>query len=281
MKYRLTCLCLLITLAILPACEKFEFRGFISSYETVNERFNQSMTWNRAHPVREVFLTENNYLIYTMGDSHVGGTKNLNTFFQAARDDGAAATVMVGDLTTGHQADYETFASLLPDQETLLTFPLVGNHDLYFDGWKQYYSIFGFSTYAFVIHTPAGSDLFLCLDSGGGTLGTDQLAWLKNILETRRENYRFCMVFTHNNIFRLRPTTSTNPFVEEIRVLLDLFLRHRVEMVVTAHDHKRNTDNLGQTTHIIMDALSDDCPNAGYLKIYIQPGGVDFDFIDL
>ncbi|MGC9472185.1 MAG: hypothetical protein ACP5D1_11630 [Bacteroidales bacterium] len=140
-------------------------------------------------------------------------------------------------------------------------------------------------TNCYLIHTRNHEKkTVLCPFAGpadGRMPGTGQLAWLKNILETRRENYRFCLVFTHNNIFRLRPTTSTNPFVEEIRVLLDLFLRYRVEMVVTAHDHKRNTDDLGQTTHIIMDALSDDCPNAGYLKIYIQPGGVDFDFIDL
>jgi UDP-2,3-diacylglucosamine pyrophosphatase LpxH len=45
--------------------------------------------------------------------------------------------------------------------------------------------------------------------------------------------------------------------VEEIHVLIDLFTRYNVNMVVNGHYHKRNTDILGNTTHIIMDALKD------------------------
>ncbi len=32
-------------------------------------------------------------------------------------------------------------------------FPIVGNHDLYFDGWKHFRSNFGTSSYLFVVNT--------------------------------------------------------------------------------------------------------------------------------
>lgn len=276
-----TKIALLTLLVIISACEKMELRGFITSYENVNERFDQSIEWNNRNPLSETDISQNTYTIYAMGDSHIGGTNNLDTFFNNAQDEDATAAVMVGDLTTGHRDDYVVFSEHLPARDSLQYFPIVGNHDLYFDGWKHYYSIFGSSTYFFVVNTPGASDLFICLDSGGGTLGNRQLDWFKKLLETKRNSYRYCTVFTHNNLFRLRPTTSTNPFVEEIQVLLDLFIRHQVNMVVTAHDHKRNTAVFGNTIHIIMDALQDENDNAGYLKIIVNEEKIDYSFVEL
>ena len=89
------------------------------------------------------------------------------------------------------------------------------------------------------------------------------------------------MVFTHNNLFRSRPTASTNPMVEEIHILLDLFIQHDVNMVVTAHDHKRNTSIHGNTTHIILDALKDDNNKASYLKLFVSEENINYRFVKL
>ena len=269
------------SILILASCEKMEMRGFFTAYENVNERFEQSIEWNTQNAIPEIYISERTYTIYAMGDSHVGGTENLDTFFNNTQSEKVTAVVLIGDLTTGHEEDYNRFSEHLPLKDSLIYFPVVGNHDLYFDGWKHYNSIFGSSTYYFVVNTSDESDLFICLDSGGGTLGDKQLDWFKNLLETSRNNYRYCIVLTHNNLLRLRPTASTNPMVEEIQVLLDLFLRHNVNMVVTAHDHKRNTDILGNTTHIIMDALQDENDNASYLNILINEDNIEYSFVGL
>lgn len=265
----------------LSSCEKFEFSGFFTTYENVNHRFAQSMKWNSMKGVSELSIPQNSYIICAMGDSHVGGIENLNKFFQNTREENVVSVVMLGDLTTGHKDDYDVFSEHLPSKDSLMYFPLVGNHDLYFDGWKYFYSLFGSSTYSFVVDTPNGSDLFICLDTGGGTLGNEQLNWFKTLLETKRNDYRHCIVFTHNNLFRLRSTASTNPMVEEIHVLLDLFTRYDVNMVVSAHDHKRNTVVLGNTTHIILDALQDTNDQASYLKLFINEEKINYDFIEL
>lgn len=272
---------LLFLTFILSSCDKKEILGFFTSYVNVNDRFEQSIEWNNQNAPFVINIPNTTYTIYAMGDSHVGGIDNLDIFFKNAQKEDATAVVMVGDLTKGHVEDYDLISKHIPLKDSLISFSVAGNHDLYFDGWKNYYPLLGSSTYFFIVNTPNESDLFICLDSGGGTLGNKQLDWFKTLLETKRHSFRYCTVFTHNNIFRLRSTKSTNPFVEEIYVLLDLFVRHNINMVVTGHDHKRNTTILGKTTHIIMDSLQDENDNASFLKIFINKENIDYSFSEI
>lgn len=262
----------------LTACEKFEIRGFVTAYEQVNERFDQSMDWNAEHPYREIVVDEDDYSIFSMGDSHVGSTRNLDIFFNECISAGAAAVVFAGDFTTGHTEDYDLFYSHLPDHEVLPYFAIVGNHDLYFDGWKKFQQLFGTSSYMFTVKTPAATDLFICLDSGSGTLGSAQIQWLKNLLKEERQAYRNCILFTHNNLFRIRRTFSTNPFVEEIRELADVCVRYEIDMVITGHDHQRNVVTFGNTVHVTMDALEDINKDPTYLKLNINQGQLLYQF---
>lgn len=257
------------------SCDDTDMLGFFTAYVDADARFEQS-----GHDsVIELYSSSDDYVIFSMGDSHVGGTKNLDMFFDAAKKENPIATMMVGDITTGHKEDYDTIVKHIPHEDSLRTFKLVGNHDLFFEGWETYHSYFGTSTYLFTVNTPSSKDLYICLDSGGGTLGSLQLEWLKKTLESQRELYRYCIIFTHVNLIRMRPTASTNPNAEEVQILLDLFVKHNIDMVVTGHDHVQNVDYFGNTTHIIMDALTDDYSNAGYLKINISEKSPAFEFI--
>ena len=273
---------LLLVIIVLPGCwEDADITGMFISDETVNQRFEQSEVWNNQNPERLILVPSDDYLMLVMSDSHVGGTQNLGTFLDSAINKGAIATVMAGDLTTGHGKDYSVFQRCLPDQAFLPSFQVAGNHDLYFGGWKHFYSAFGSSTYVFIVQTTTGRDLFICLDTGSGTLGNKQLKWFREKLQNRRPDYRRCIVFTHNNLFRFRRTTSTNPLIEELHVLTDLFIRHDVDMVITGHDHKKYVQLFGKTTHVIMDALKDGAKNAGYFQFQISNGVIDYSFINL
>jgi predicted phosphodiesterase len=263
------------------ACEKIDFKGMFIPYESPNSRFEQSMEWNAKNPYHEIVVPSDDYMIYSMGDSHVGGTKNLDAFLANAASSNVTAVVMVGDITTGRTESYEVVQEHLSEYFPFELYPVVGNHDLYFKGWEQFYSRFGSSTYKFSVRTPVAADLFICLDSGSGTLGNKQIAWLKNILEKERPEYRRCVLFTHNNLFRLRHAESTSPLVEELHILMELFVRHRVDMVITGHDHKSDSEVFGNTTHIIMDALMDDNSDAGYLKVKIKDGKIEFLFVKI
>lgn len=269
-------------LFILLSCDNSEIRGFFTSYESVNKRFEQSIRWNEQHGSSELNIDQNTYTLHLMGDSHIGGTKNIDAFFKESIDKGVTAVILAGDLTTGYKQDYEVLAEHLPSKDSLKYFTIVGNHDLYIDGWKSFYAMFGSSSYYFVANTPSSSDLFICLDTGGGTLGNKQLKWFKKLLETNRGNYRYCTVITHNNLFRLGSSPTLPLIAEEVQVLLDLFIRHRVNVVATAHDHNRNTAIFGNTTHIVMDDLQDDDGHKPtYLKLIFTEEKIDYSFIEL
>jgi predicted phosphodiesterase len=264
---------LITTLIMLSSCIKNE-----DIAETANQRFIQSMDWNNAHSYKEIIVPADDYMILSMGDSHVGGTNNLDSFFTIAKTKKVAAVLMAGDLTTGQEKDYKVFEEHLPSQDSLASFSVAGNHDLFSNGWKEFYSRFGSSSYYFTIKTPNATDLFICLETGGGTLGSRQLEWLTNLLRTSRKTYCHCFVFTHNNILRPRHTDSTNPLVEETGTLLNIFAEYQVDMVITGHDHKQYATVFGNTTYIIMDALKDGESNAGYFQIRVNTGKIDYEF---
>jgi predicted phosphodiesterase len=270
---------LLITIsAALAGCTKtLDF----PTGESVNYRFAQSMEWNRSHPVREIVVQADNYTILAMADSHVGTTVNLDSFIKTAKAMNAAAVVMTGDLTSGHSEDYQTFENQLPAPDSMELFLMVGNHDLFFDGWEEFYTRFGASSYFFTVKTPKATDLIICLDTGGGTLGDEQMEWLKKVLLTMRPECRHCMVCTHNNFFRFNQNLISNPPVEELEPLIELFTKNSVEMVLTGHDHERNATLFGQTTYIQIGALKDGSTNAGYLQIGVKNDKVKYDFVDL
>ncbi|MDR4987832.1 MAG: metallophosphoesterase [Bacteroidales bacterium] len=273
-------LLLLLFLPGLNACEKIDLRGMFKAYESVNTRFEASMDWNSRNPDRNIDIDDDDYLLFVMADSHVGGTENLLKFFDRALEADALAAVMAGDLTTGRRTGYTHFERSLPDPEQIALFPMVGNHDLYFNGWEEYFTRLGSSTYLFTIETPVATDLFICLDTGSGTLGNRQLDWLRDILSEKRPDYRHCIIFTHNNFFRPRFTSSTNPNVEELHVLTELFTLHNVDMLITGHDHKKSDHVLGNTRYLTLDALLDGYRNAGYLKLQSKEGELVYTFVN-
>ena len=191
------------------------------------------------------------------------------------------AAVPNGDICNGHDYDYENLQAALPDTADLKYFMLAGNHELYFGGWEHFSKAFGSSTYYFTVKSGAETDLFICLDTGSGTLGSRQLEWFKEVLNDIRPAHRHCVVFTHNNLYRIRKTASTNPVQEELQVLTDLFARHNIGMVINGHDHLRNVLEFGKTTHITMDAAFDGFEKASYLTLTIDHNGVGYEFKEL
>ena len=264
-----------LTLATV-SCEKEQF--VLISTESANSRFDQSLEWNRYHSEQVISLAKDEYSILSIADCHVGTTKNLNTFFNNDKITNAAAVVMDGDLTNGHVKNYSEFENCLPNRDLLRLFLIAGNHDIYFNGWKEYFARFGSSTYIFTLKTPQATDLFICLDTSGGTLGDEQLTWLKETLIERRASCRHCFVITHNNFFRGRHSTSTNPFVEELHVLIELFTKYRVDMVITGHDHQRADEFFGVTRYIQLDALQDATDNASYFKLNVKGEEITYSF---
>jgi len=266
---------------IFSACNYADMGGMFVVNESVNERFEQSIEANNLNGDFGFGTYTDDYQIAVMGDIHIGGTENFNKAIEQIKVLNPIALVLNGDICNGNAEDYETLEQHLPEKADLMYFMLAGNHELYFGGWKEYYKRFGSSTYYFTVSTPTANDLFICLDTGSGTLGSKQLAWFKELLQQKRTDFRRCIVFTHNNLYRIRHTLSTNPTNEELLVLTELFAKYKVNMVVTGHDHFKNVIKLGNTTHITMNALHDGFMYAGYFQLNIKEGQLSYEFVNL
>lgn len=256
-----------------------DFSGFIRSTDRVEDRVVQSLEWNEANSVTNLETTDDAYSIYVCSDAHIGETENLISFTNALNEDATGlGMVIVGDIVTGKEEDYQRFDTLYQAMQKPC-FPMIGNHDLYFDNWPLFLEYFGSSTYYFTVRTTDTVDLYICLDSGNATYGKTQIEWLRNLLETERLNYRYCTVFSHTNILRTRRTTSANPMVEEVGILLDLFATHNVDLVINGHDHVQDVEHFGKTTYLITDALKDGYPNSGYIKLKVSDDELQYLFM--
>lgn len=256
-----------------------DLTGFIRSTDRIEDRYKVSMEWNASNPFKTITVSTENYNLLVTADVHVGETENYQKFLTRGVQNDIEALVFVGDFVTGKEADYDKFHQLLPDYQTKPSFLLTGNHELYFDGWKHFQRLYGTSVYYFTVETPTQNDLYICLDSGSGTLGKSQLAWLKTLLQEQRNQYDQCVIFSHVNFFRDRHTASTNPLVNELLVLLDLFEKHQVNLVIMGHDHERSENKLGNIIYLTLDALIDGIPNASYLFLKKEISGMTYEFI--
>ncbi len=274
-KKQILLLCITIGL---HGCDYVDIPDIFISPSSVNDRYEQSMVWNTTHPSKTIHTTREEYTIFNIADVHIGETSNLNLLINRILNQQPATLVINGDFVNGHKDDYDKFDATIFSQDTLPYFLTLGNHELYFDGWSEFYKRYGSSMYSFIIKTPSAEDLYICLDTGSGTLGKKQIKWLKDLLINKRTNYRNCVIFTHVNLFRNRHTTSTNPNVEELYVLLDLFAQYAVNMVITGHDHIRYIEKIGNTTHISIDALKDGVKNASFLKLQINKHTINYIF---
>lgn len=246
---------------------------------TVNERFQQSMDYKMVTEPLVFSVPSSDYDVYVCTDVHVDETTNNLDAFVAdylADADAAPFALCLGDIinATGH---YELFMDhikpiLDSPVDTLLC--TVGNHDIYYNQWDIYRSYFKTSTYTFEVQMPGGmKDLWICLDSGAGTVGSKQMEWLeKTLANTSKAGYRHTIIFTHTHFFRKDDSQShtSNFNTEEGYALMNLFSENGVDLVLSGHDHYRETTHFKGVEYRVIDALQDHYPNAFYAIITLS-----------
>ena len=152
----------------------------------------------------------------------------------------------------------------------------------YFNQWEDYKSYWGTSSYWFEVKTPKYQDLFISLDTGNGTLGGKQLKWLRTILESKRTNYRHCIVYTHTNLFKEEESQfpTSNMTLEETFEITELMSKHHVNLFLQGHDHNREVLRYKDVLYVIVDAMLDDS-KAPFYMIATCGETIDYKFIAL
>ena len=270
---------LMLVLALWTGCSE-RMNNYSATVPQPNERFASSMAYNKAHGYATLKVPDGNYRIYVCSDTHLDKTAdNFKHFIRLYHDDAdCPAAVNLGDLVEACES-YDFFEQALKDtpagegkHDTLFVTP--GNHDLYRNQWESFQKHWPTSTYYFVVEAQDSAktrDLFICLDSAQGTLGTLQLRWLRDLLESSHAAYRHIFIFSHVNMYRRDNTyadISTLP-LEETMELMDLFSRSHVTQYWSGHDHGRELFSIGGVTYIIVDTLKDPYPEPAYMILHV------------
>lgn len=265
-------LLLLMMAFCLNACGR-DLLGLVYSRSgDVETRFAQSMEYNAQTGYSSIRVPDDNYRVYVITDSHVmqKETRNLDRFVKERLLDPTAAPfwINLGDNVKGKgQAGvFENHIAPLVEAG-IRHFPSVGNHDLYFGEWEEWRSRFHTSTYWFEVVTPGrGKDLFLCLDTAGGTLGRSQRAWVEDFLAGSKGKYDHVTVFTHTHFWKRDNSQfpTSNYTLEETYDLVDLFARMGVEIVLSGHDHATETTLFKGVRYETLESLKMEEISPGY-----------------
>ncbi len=281
---------LLLTFCFLIGCERLDMSGmFWGSSPRNDERFAQSMEYNTAHGYRTVTTDSDTYKVYFASDFHVDSTTlHTQAWVQDVQSDTACAVaIILGDMVNGRQKYPYFMAAIEPLRNS--AFPLfatAGNHDTYFSEWPEYVKHWGTASYYFEVQTPNHKDLYISIDSSDGTIGRNQLSWLRNTIKQQvsSTDYRHIICFTHTHMFKPdgKQGHTSNYTIEETYALTALFAELGVDWYVSGHRHARDIRTFKGVTYYTIEAIQEAYPEEqAYYMIATVDNSLSSDFVCL
>ena len=276
-------------IAVLTACANedttLDMAGMFSNNGVpVKDRFVESVNYNASVPEIHVDMNADDYTIFVCSDSHITRKthQHLDAFINAYNAASAPKMALhLGDLIDA-QNNFPCADSIL-HLANGRWFITPGNHDVYFKQWTIWQSYFHTATYWFDTRNGEKKlDLFICLDSADGTLGTKQTQWLRDLLKAKsQEGYRRIIVFTHTHFWKLDDSQghTSNFALEETYELADIFAQYGVQFVWTGHQHARQSVIYRGVNYLVMDACKDGEPGLSYLTVDMGEHAI-FHYID-
>ncbi|MBO6027035.1 MAG: metallophosphoesterase [Bacteroidales bacterium] len=261
------------------SCNRLDILGMAVNRSDTEVRVSDWLAWNDSHDAIVIDSVPDTYTFYSCSDIHINDDNSRFTkFITIERNDPQAIfSIIAGDLAneSGEKpyilADSAMAFNPAIHAENDPCFPIIGNHDVYFDCVEHYKNHFHTSTYAVTVKTNGGKqDLYLFLDSGNGTHGKLQLEWLEEQLANRLK-YRYCFVISHNWLFRTTYNYTTTPAAnlpeDEQYAFMNLMSENQVNMVVMGHFHYRDVKTFDGVKYVMTDNLNEGTDAPSYLAV--------------
>ena len=273
-------------ISVLCSCNTLDIKGILMpTGEGVEKRFEQSRAM-LSDLYNGAVNTQETYTFYVAADPHIDQTHhNLDIFNDALKNDrDASFGVMLGDCTDtrNNLPKYLDALAYDPARHSMdqKIFQILGNHDIFFNGWTDFRDNIGPSVYWFEVVFTEGKDLYISLDTATATLGRKQTEWLRSFLSENRSRYRHCIILTHTNFFYSDTTQSSsgNMSIEETFSLIDFFEKQNVSLVLQGHDHFREDLTYGKVRYTVLGAIREDAQAPEYLKITVSKDKISLDW---
>lgn len=272
-------LSLALGLMLVTSCNRLDIAGMFVNRSDTEERVAEWLDYDAQNGMPVLNDVPDNYAFYSCSDIHLNNDKSrFAQYITLERNDlQAAFSIVAGDIA--NESGVRPF--ILADSAMQFRpaihlkndpcFPIIGNHDVYFDCADYYKQYFHTSTYTLTVNTRGGyKDLFIFLDSGNGTHGRRQLDWLEEQL-SHRTDYRYCFVISHNWLFRTTYNYTTTPAAnlpeDEQYAFMDLMSHNAVDMVIMGHFHYRDTKTFGGVKYVMTDNLNEDKEAPSYMVV--------------
>lgn len=267
-------------LLAISSCNRLDVLGMVVNRSDTEERVADWLDWDNQHDPFVIDSVPDAYDFYSCSDVHHNDDNTrLATYITKERNDPQAVfSILAGDLAneSGERPYILCEEAMAFDPaihaENDPCFPIIGNHDVYYNCADYYKQHFHTSTYTVTVKTLGGyQDLFVFLDSGNGTHGHRQLEWLEQQLSHRSE-YRYCFVISHNWLFRTSYNYTTTPASnlpeDEQYAFMDLMSQNEVDMVIMGHFHYRDTKTFGGVKYVMTDNLNEGKETPSFMVVH-------------
>jgi predicted phosphodiesterase len=243
----------------------------------LEERLRSKDTFNFLKPeeLNTSFGSEYSFMVLT--DTHIenGNTWGLENIAPVAEDaaNNIKFIVFLGDITqTGSAQDIQTFIDFA-NTLSMPVYPVIGNHDIYFNNWNVYRDKIGSTRYKV---KGGGTTLFI-LDSANSFFGKEQLDWLEMELRSLNANERV-FVFTHSALLiegplRIQQLTDTRE-----RARIKSILQDRCDIMFMGHSHRRLIYTAGNVKYINIEDFK---KTRTYCIVTVTPSGITYRFEQL
>jgi predicted phosphodiesterase len=275
-RYCVRGLVLALAVSFFPSCD-VDLVGLFASSEP-DERFESRNTFHFLSDADRSLSLPSSYSFIVVSDTHIegGNAHGLEKIKDAVAAGGDKFVAITGDITqNGKREDLKKFIEIADSLRAIGTpcYPIIGNHDVYFNNWSNWRDLIGSSVYR--VDAPGSSTTLLMLDTANGSFGKDQLDWLRKELKSAKPHV---FVFTHTNLFTesLLDIEQIMDNRERARVLS--LLDGHCDAFFAGHVHNRIIRKVGGVRYI---TLEDYVGNKTYCRVYVKPSGISWEFEEL
>lgn len=233
---------------------------------SVDKRF--ALSSSIEPPYTDTLRNAYDYSFAFCGDPHMlsEGDGCFPELDKCIRSSPIKFAVFGGDLTfLGKEAEYKNFV----DHVNALTVPsyaALGNHDLYNNGWENYWRNLGPSSYSFY----GGNAKFVVIDTASGEIGQAQMEWIHKELKENKQPLLF--VVSHMPIYGGSHDSYEFPKTEEREELIGLFEKYEVDCVFEGHYHGYVELDINGVRYVTSGSFSEGLLDSGlrhFLMVHI------------